>query len=414
MRFAHYPLVVVLGMPLVWTLPAAGQRETVLHVFAGAGDGTVPLAGVVMDKSGNLFDTTSAGGAYGYGTVFELSPPSTGQTTWTESILHSFADFQNQDGAKPQAPLWFGRDGNLFGTTTGGGQIEGGGAIFELTPPANDTEAWNESLIYSFSLGAHGFVPLGSVLVSADGDFYGVTVDGGTHVDGTAYKVLAPEAGERSERTIFNFTGFDAGGLPYAGMVAGANGHLFGTTVSGGAFNNGVIYELSPPTLAGEEWTEAPIYAFTGKSDGGGPESKLLMGHDGSLYGTCFDGGDEPASAGVIFRLEPTGSGWTETVLYSFAGLNDGGRLTSALISDGNDGFYGTANTGGHYGFGTVFHLKPPNQGGSIWQLTTLHSFAGGDDGASPVGDLILEGGILYGATQGSGAVPGTVYAVVP
>lgn len=390
---------------------AAAQAFTTLHVFTNTPDGFYPYAGVVTDASGSLFGTTAHGGAEGGGLVYELSPPVEGETVWTETMLYSFGYGATPAGV-PYAPVWFGTAGDLLGSTFVGGN----GTIFKLRPPADGRTNWEESILYNFS-GSPGDGPLGSMVANRNDDRFGVTYSLGTFGCGTVYKLSAPTSADPTGRyqLLYTFTCLGDGGYPEAGLVSDANGNLYGTASSFGAFQQGVVYELSPPPVDGGSWTETTIYTFTGSSDGGDPWAKLLLAPNGSLYGTTQLGGN--GGVGVAFELTPPAAGggvWAETVLIIF-NPQVGSFPTSALISDGKDGFYTTTSQGGLHGAGVVCHLQPPAKPGNEWAFTALHQFTEDDEGYSPVGDLLLSRGALYGVTQGFGSTQaGTVYQLIP
>ena len=219
--------------------------------------------------------------------------------------------------------------------------------------------------------------------------------------------------------TLYKFTGPD-GSNPAARVVIGPNGSLYGTTVYGGAANRGTVYNLSPPASACKTalcpWTETVVYSFKGGSDGQWPEyGDVIFDQAGNLYGTTPNGGDPSCfdSCGIVFKLTPSNGGWTEGILYSFQGTNDGAFPYGSVIFDNVGNLYGTAEAGGAEGSGTVYELVPSGGG---WTLSTLHSFTYGEDGAEPYGGLILDqSGNLYGATEAGGSESGgEAYQLTP
>ena len=170
------------------TPPVAGQKtwtETLLWLFTGGEDGSNPYAGVSLDKSGNLYGVTVYGGSAGAGVAFELSPPAAGQTAWVESVLHNFQS--NQDGGAPYGNLIFGPRGVLYGTTFGGGS--GGGTVFKLSPPSGGQSDWTESQLFNFAGGSSGEFPYGGLLRIKGGDLFGTTSAGGANNFGTVFEV---------------------------------------------------------------------------------------------------------------------------------------------------------------------------------------------------------------------------------
>jgi uncharacterized repeat protein (TIGR03803 family) len=219
---------------------------------------------------------------------------------------------------------------------------------------------------------------------------------------------LAVSAGAQTETVLYNFGSYanDAAGGG-AGLIFDAAGNLYGTTNGGGSGNSGAVYELSP---AGGGWNETLLYQFTGGGDGGSPSSGLTFDAAGNLYGTTFAGG---TGSGVVYELSPSGSGWTETVLYTFTGGADGARPIAGVIFDPAGNLYGAAEQGGSttncvQGCGVVFKLSPSS--GGAWTESVIHTFQG-SDGSIPIGGLTLHSGALFGTTYNGGAFNiGTVF----
>ena len=221
-----FELAPPLTKPGKWT-------ETILYSFGGGTDGVTPVGGVSFDAAGNLYGTTSAGGVYGYGTIFQLVPG----TVWTENILHSFQD--GDDGAVPYADLISDSSGNFYGAATEGGN-GGGGTIFELTPAGG---SWTFSVIYSVP----GWGISGSyrkVVLDASGNLYGTTHCDGDHNAGTVYE-LTPTGGSWTYTVLYNFTGGRDGLYSFSNLVV-RGGKVYGTTKYGGANGNGVVFEVTP------------------------------------------------------------------------------------------------------------------------------------------------------------------------
>jgi uncharacterized repeat protein (TIGR03803 family) len=270
------------------------------------------------------------------------------------------------------------------------------------------TLAAAQTTLYNFKGDPDGAIPVAPLIRDSAGNLYGTTYVGGNN-NGTVFEVTA--AGQ--ERILHTFKGSPDGSEPWAGLVADAAGNLYGTTALGGAFNFGTVFEI---TKAGKERV---VYSFAGPPDGSNPYAGLILGSDGNLYGTTVNGGTGNCTAGdgqnpgcgTVFAISPTG---TESVFYSFAG-GGGGEGPGPLVRDSLGNFYGVTFEGGeancpYYGnnsCGTVFMLS--NTGVE----TVLHTFAGAPtDGASPQG-VILVGGNLYGTTQLGGAYSGgTVFEV--
>jgi uncharacterized repeat protein (TIGR03803 family) len=217
------------GCGVIFKLAADGS-ETVLHAFAGT-DGFYPVASVITDKAGNLYGTTSGGGANGLGVVFKLAPDG------TETVLHSFAG--GSDGAIPWSGLLLDKSGDLYGTTTAGGgsaNCDGGcGTIFRLTPDGT------EAVLHAFSGAADGSLPTESLIRGGDGDFYSVATAGGKKNLGTIFR-MSP----KGKFTVLHaFRGKD-GSAPNGKLLMDKKGNLFGAAYYGGKEGQGVVYELKP------------------------------------------------------------------------------------------------------------------------------------------------------------------------
>ena len=320
-----------LSNPASVAVSCAGGTETVLHSFTDSTDGANPNAGLVMDSAGNFYGTTMFGGTNGSGTVFKISPAG------LETVLYSFSELNF-----PQAGLTIDKAGNLYGTTSGG---VAGGTVLKVSPAGAAT------VLYSFAGGAtDGAHPWAALTMDSGGNLYGTTTEGGANDAGTVFKI-----GVTGKESILHFFtgGATDGAVPVAGLVMNSVGDLYGTTSSGGAYDDGTVFEISATG------TETVVYSFAGgATDGAYPDAALIMDSAGSLYGTTTNGGAN--DAGTVFKISPTG---TETVLYSFAGdVTDGhtdGSRPQSLILDSAGNIYGTSASGGAYSsLGTVFMIN--------------------------------------------------------
>ncbi len=390
--------------------PANGSYvEKVLYSFRATGtDGTEPYGGLIMDASGNLYGTTSSGGLYGEGTVFELVPSASG--TWMEKIIHNFKPSAG-DGTDPRAGLIFDAAGNLYSTTVGGGAY-GGGTVFELTPTQGG--GWTGTVLYSFGYnGSDGANPYAGVIFDSAGNLYGTTNNGGTYGAGTVFELSPSGHGNWTESILYNFTGGADGANPYyANLVLDHASNLYGTTLDGGASNNGTVFELTPS--GGGNWTEQVLHSFNNNgTDGVTPYGGLIIDSAGNLYGTTYQGGTY--YWGTAFELSPAGGGnWTEKVLHNFD-YTDGALLFGALIFDSAGNLYSNSTSGGTYNAGTAFELTP--SGGGNWTARVLHSYNfAATDGANPSAALLMGStGNLYGTTSDGGRYDdGTVFEITP
>ena len=367
------------------------------------------MAGVQANAAGDLFGSTEFGGAHGFGSIFRLLPPLSGKTTWTEKVIFSFAD--GKDGGFPGSGLSINDRGQLLSSSLMGGSANHGN-IFRLSPPVAPSKTWTESVLLNFTGAPDGDGPLGDLLVQANGTVLGTTSAGGASNNGAVFSfVPSPTGTATQDKILFSFDGNLTGGRPQVGVVTDGNGNFFGTTETNGQFNNGVVFKITPATAPGTAATETTIFEFN-LANGAQPVGSLVLS-GGSLFGVTFTGG--AFNQGIAFQLTPPSGGgmWIETILHSFSGGADGGEPQSGLHPDGHGGLFGTASQGGTSGNGNFFHLTPPAQPGGTWTLTPLHQFAGGNDGAVPGGDLLEINGVIFGTTQGS-TNGGTVYKIVP
>ena len=401
MRASMVVVTITFGMA-----QAASPTIKTLYSFMGSAgnDGASPAAPLAIGNRGVLYGTTVNGGALDLGTVFALTPPTSPGAPWTESVLLSFAGFNF--GAEPRAGLLIGPYRALYGTVYGGDHS----AVFSLEPPASPSGAWIETMLLNFSGGDGGGGPMGG-LVSKDGVLYGTTSYGSN--TRTAFSLTPPPA----PGGVWSETVLQGLGSPYAGLVMDPRGALYGTANGDEGTPFGTVFSLTPPAVPGGPWRYAGLYTFSGLADGGTPSlGPLVVGSGGVLYGTTVAYGQY--QSGTIFSLTPPasqGGAWTEAVLYSFNFVS-GTQPTGGLLLDEKSGvLYGTTSEdGGEEGQGTVFELAPPKVPGGGWQYRVLYRFTGGANGANPGAGLVTSGGgILYGTTQSGGAFGyGTVFAM--
>jgi uncharacterized repeat protein (TIGR03803 family) len=371
------PKICVVSIFLIASaITSAGQTFTTLVSF-NLTNGFGPNAELVQGRDGNLYGTTSGGGSSnnctdGCGTVFKVTP--SGKLT----TLHSF---DGSDGSNPTGVV-LGADGNFYGTTSNGGSSSncsaGCGTVYKINPAGTLVS------LHSFD-GADGSGPYSSLIQGTDGNYYGTTGYGGTNTNctngcGTVFKISA--SGKLT--VLHNFDGSDGSG-PNAGLVQGANGTFYGTTFGGGTTSNGTAFEI---TAQGSFTT---LHNFDG-ADGSGIYSGLIQGRDGNFYGTTEVGGGGN-NDGTAFGMTPGGS---VTTLHDFGGGADGINPTGLVLgSDGN--FYGTAQVGGAHFFGTVFRMTAKGV------VTTLHdfdSYDGEDPQCAPVQATNAQ---FYGTTHNEG-----------
>lgn len=260
------------------------------------------------------------------------------------------------------------------------------------------------TVLYSFSGSSDGGDPAAALVFDTAGNAYGTTVTGGTFGYGTVFE-LSPNGTGWTETVLYSFAGSPDGKNPYGGVTIDSAGNLYGTTVAGGnSFCSGdgcgVVFKLAN---SGGNWSESVLYNFQGGKDGAGPGSALIFDTAGNLYGTTPDGGAH--AIGTVYQLTPGQNGqWAEKVIHSFTGGNDGGvGSLGSLLIDSAGSLYGVTEIGGANGAGTVYKLTPGSNG--TWKGSTLYAFKGQPDAAFPYGGLIFDkSGNLYGTTYYGGA----------
>lgn len=295
-----------------------GGTITVLHDFgSSSSDGTFPVAGLVMDGSGNMFGTTETGGAFADGSIFEYSS-SNGY-----SQLASFSA-RNNGGYSPDDTMILDGNGDLFGTTSSGG-VYSNGTVFELAKNSS-----TPTMLASFNNNAStptGMVPMGSLVRDSSGNLYGTASAGGANNDGTIFE----ESGG-TITALAAFAGNSNGAKPEGGLYMDGSGNLYGTTFIGGNNSAGTVFELSQG-----QSTISNLYSFAAGNDGGNPQSNLIADSSGNLYGTAKNNGG--SSAGTIFEMvfpSATTDTWT--------GAN---HAVDTNWSDGANWSNGTAPTTG-------------------------------------------------------------------
>src|SRR5579859_3780592 len=349
-----------------------------LYIFQGLTDGSIPYGAPVM-HNGNLYGSTSLGGdltcgynGSGCGAVYELTPPSTKGGTWTESVIYEFKGEPN-DGHIAWGSVVFDKQGNLYGVTLEGGNGTlcnnsfGCGTVYELSPPSTSGGSWTETLLYSFQGGTDGAFPASALAIDASGNLIGAATQGGSTTCSTS--------------------------------------------------GCGTLFELSPPAVSGGAWTETTLHVFTGGTDGDYPQSNLVMGGGGTIYGSGFGGAGDN---GCIFALTPSAGSYAYKVIYHFTSSFEGRLPGDIVLRNGN--IYGTTAAGpGSSDGGTVFKLT---QSGGVWSDTLIFGFGNNDisTGFDPTGNLVFDQkGNIFGVTYAGGNGPcgfgagcGLVYELSP
>lgn len=318
----------------VFKVTAAGKQK-VLYSFCSqtnCADGASPYATVILDAKGNLYGTTTLGGADNDGVVFMISPAG------KETVLHSFTG--SPDGEGPYGGLVFDKHGNLWGTTPQGG-ANGTGTVFEITASGS------EHIFYTFPPPGSGAPtdPYSTLVFDKKGNLYGTTISGGQSGVGTVFK-LTPKG---VEKTLLSFDGSN-GMYPYAGVVLDAKGNIYGVANEGGANSLGSVFKLAP--------SGKPIFVDSlSDTYGGFPYSPVVLDSKGNAYGTAALAGTH--GFGTVFEVSPSG---TLSVMYGFcvkSQCDDGAKPLGGLILDPKGTLYGSTGTGGTGDLGTVFKLVP-------------------------------------------------------
>jgi uncharacterized repeat protein (TIGR03803 family) len=307
--------------------------ETVLYSFQGSKDGDFPSGDLVFDSTGNLYGATQYGGGYGScnapfflncGTVFELSPPQTKGSTWTEQVLYSFkgtsAGELSGDGANPNGGLLLDSKGIIYGTTSRGGinsvsctsypyYFVGCGIVFKLSPAGKRGGSWKTTVLYRFKgYPDDGSALNGNLIFDVKGSLYGTTLGGGSQEEGVAFKLSPPakKAGFWTETLPHVFTGGADGASPITGVRLDSVGNLYGTS-TGGTSHGGLVYQMKPPVRQGGEWDFVILYKFSGLLSGYTPIGISFVKAD-TIGGTTEYGGSGQAcqgDCGTVFEVTP-------------------------------------------------------------------------------------------------------------
>jgi uncharacterized repeat protein (TIGR03803 family) len=418
--FGRLTLVFLLGA-FALTVPATAQTESTIYSFTQH-ESFWPEGGLVEDASGNLYGTTVGGGSYGTGTVYQLSPPVKGSTTWTKKVLYNFQPW-GITGYTPSSELAIDSKGDLYGVTWTGGEGRCHcGVLYELVPPATVGGAWTHLVLHAFTnTNNDGRLPNAPVVLSSS-TIYGVTQQGGLHDSGIVYQFVPGKSGG-TYSVLYSFGANNDASWPNGPVLLDSTGSLYGVTSLGGAFNAGAVFKLSPPQSTGA-WTESILFSFGGGSQSSGitPVGNLLFDSLGNLYGVTEVGG--ASQLGVAYELSPasgsSSSTWTENVLFNFSKPAGSTPLAGLTWNPSNGSLYGTASAGASHTHGAVFQLTPPASGG-LWTETLLQQFTFANNGGLPSGRVLRDAttGYLYGTTYNGGASGcdgdcGVDYQIIP
>jgi uncharacterized repeat protein (TIGR03803 family) len=326
-------------------MPGGGWSEKIIHGFNHT-NGANPYGTLLLDAHGNLYGTTSVGGAHSYGTAFELRLSPSG--VWVEKVLYDFAD--GTDGGYPGSGMIMDSAGNLYGTCESGGALNAG-VVFELSPSSGGT--WKEKVIYSFN-GPDGTTPVGALAFDGAGNLYGATYVGGTNGDGSVYELTPAAHGAWTETVLHSFSQYVDGGGLLSGVLLDASGNVYGAAAFLGCCGGGTVFEFT--SAGGGVWNESLLYSFSGPGSEG--PNGIIFDAAGNLFGPLNTGGSN--NDGAVFELTPAGGGsWSETTVYNFGSGTDGVNPNGGLVLDASGDIYGTTYDGGAYGAGTLFEIRP-------------------------------------------------------
>jgi uncharacterized repeat protein (TIGR03803 family) len=321
------------GPGSIFKMTSSGSVTTV-YSFTGGTPYPNPYDRLVQGTDGSFYGVTITGGSSNNGSIFKVD------LLGNYTLLYSFTG--SIDGARPQRALVQGTDGSFYGTASSAG-ASGHGTIFKIDASGNFT------LLHTFVEGTDGGTPLSGLVQGADGNFYGTTGGGGTYSFGTVFKMdLAGNV-----NTLYSFTGGADGTEPYAGLVQGADGAFYGTTLFGGTYSGGAVFKID----ASGNFTA--LHSFSG-SEGNRPQGALMEASDGTIYGTASYG----SSGGSLFKVDLSGN---YILVYDFSGGADGAAPDGSLVQGSDGGLYGTNSTG--QGAGT--------RGGILFKLTPSPALAG-------------------------------------
>jgi uncharacterized repeat protein (TIGR03803 family) len=337
----------------------------------------------------------------------------------TFTVLHTFAGAP--DGSSPFGGLVADRNGNYYGTTQFDGTSDGG-TVFELSPPAESGGEWTETVIWNFARGADGEEPSFQLVMDGEGNLYGETQSGGNPKCGcgTVFVLARPKTpgGKWTKRVIYTPTG-GSGAVLYGGLALDSTGAVYGTQFIRGTFNRGLAFKITPTTGGG--FMETTLYNFGATTtDSAEPFGPVTLDSNGNLYGVSKGGGTN--NLGTAYKLTPpsTGTGlWSNSVLYSFATGDPGCNPEGNVVLDKAGRLYGqTTSCGGTANNGVIFRLTPSAESGTPWTESILHTFSTTDGGGLfPSLSFNTKTETLYGTSfygGGAGGANGLVFQLTP
>jgi uncharacterized repeat protein (TIGR03803 family) len=384
MRFS-LPLFAALAITFGLAVCAQAQTFTTLGNFTGF-NGEAPLFGdMVQATNGNYYGAAADGGKNGFGNIFEVT--SAGKLN--SISVYSFCSLAGcADGFNPWTAPILASDGNLYGTTVNGGNSSDAGTIYKLTVGGKLTTVYSFCATYPCSDGSG---PVGLVQAS-NGNFYGVAQVGGAYSNGTLFELTS--TGEF--KVLHSFCaqlGCSTGANPGASPMQASNGNIYGTAARGGFHSGGVVYEITP------SGSYKALYNFcsqTNCADGSYPQSALVQDANGNLYGTTLNGG--AYGAGTVFEITPSDQ---FIVLHSFSGNGTDGEFPQSSVTLANDGnLYGTTTNGTDTSYGSIYQITPDGTYTSLYDFCNPSTCSAYD---AAYGLLQSTDGTFYGATADGG-----------
>jgi uncharacterized repeat protein (TIGR03803 family) len=410
-------IMMILATLFILSAHSAAAQEFILYSFTTPGCVAQPDDAPVFDSKGNIYGTCLGPQPNG-GYVYELSPASGGGWTW-QNIFPFDNVGDNATGDQPNG-LTIDSKGNLYGTTSQGG-ANNTGVVFELS---RGSSGWTETILHNFgpSEGSDGATPLSGVILDASGNLYGTTSAGGPDFgDGTAYELSPGGSGVWTETFLHTFSYVDlAGSGPTGRLTFDAKGNLYGMTPSSGGSDAGAVFKLTPQGAG--VWSTSILYTFgiTNMTDAINPVGALVFDASGNLYGASTSGGVN--SEGLVFRLSPISGGgvpWTETLLHQFNDDGtDGVNPVGGVGFDAKGNLYGTTSSGGAYegifaqfGYGTIYEIAAAATAPKYKVVYNFDYALNGTDGFHPYSNPVFDAsGNLYGTSSGGSDAAGAVY----
>jgi uncharacterized repeat protein (TIGR03803 family) len=387
----------------------AKAKNKVLYSFLGSPDGAEPISGLAFNRDNpnvpsDLGVTAQGGDSNNDGTMYGLTKGTKG--SWTESVLYTFKGANYSDGSEPTGITCCVAAGSdyIFVTTVGGGTY-GDGAVVGLTPTSSGV--WTDTVLHSFGFPPDGASPYGAVTTDKAGNLYGTTSAGGTYGAGTVYRMQPSSGSGYSETVLYSFQSGTDGYAPYAGLIIDKKGALYGTTESGGSSGLGTVFKLTPSRSG---YTESILYSFQGPPyDGAAPYGGLTavgtlpLAPSWTVIGMTSSGGSH--GAGMVYKLTRSGSSYKESVLWNFGSVSgDGAYPYGAPLVTKKGVIVGTTYGGGSGGSSGVGTLFTLTPSSGSGYKESVYSFTGANGAHPYAGPSIDKNGNIYVTTAAGGA----------